>query len=62
MITDVIVLSSMALAFVFVVAWLLRPSLRTWIERPKYGFQERLRRYDQLQGENTDPEGAHPRE
>jgi hypothetical protein len=46
---DAIVLTAMVCAAVFVVAWLLRPDLRAWIERPKYRFQANVRSYDQAQ-------------
>jgi len=47
MMGDAIVALSILLSLAFVVAWLLLPKLRAWIERPKYHFQEQLRRYDQ---------------
>ena len=40
MISDLIVLASVALAAAFVVAWLVSPGLRAWIERPKHRFQD----------------------
>jgi len=46
---DAIVLIAIVCAAVFVVAWLLRPDLRAWIERPKYRFQANVRSYDQAQ-------------
>lgn len=46
---DAIVLAAMVCAAVFIVAWLLRPDLRAWIERPKYRFQANVRSYDQAQ-------------
>ena len=46
---DAIVLTAMVCAAVFVVAWLVRPDLRAWIERPKYRFQANVRSYDQAQ-------------
>jgi hypothetical protein len=46
---DAIVLTAIVCAAVFVVAWLLRPDLRAWIERPKYRFQANVRSYDQAQ-------------
>ena len=46
---DAIVLTAVVCAAVFVVAWLLRPDLRAWIERPKYRFQANVRSYDQAQ-------------
>ena len=46
---DAIVAATIACAAVFVAAWLLRPDLRAWIERPKYRFQANVRSYDQEQ-------------
>lgn len=54
MITDIIVVASVGLGAAFVVAWLLSPDLRVWIERPKYRFLDSVRRYDQV----TRPSGA----
>jgi hypothetical protein len=47
---DVIVLGSLAFAAVFVLVWLMRPDVRTWLERPKHRFQDATRRYDQNAG------------
>lgn len=47
--TDVIVFSSIAFALLFFIAWLVRPELRAWIERPKYRFQANVQSYDQVQ-------------
>ncbi len=46
MITDVIVGASVLLSLAFTGVWLLRPDLRTWIERPKHHFQDLVERYD----------------
>jgi hypothetical protein len=46
MITDIIVLTSMAFALGFVAAWLVSPNLRAWIERPKHRFHEAAKEYD----------------
>ena len=46
---DAIVLIAIVCAVAFVAAWLLRPDLRAWIERPKYRFQANVRSYDQEQ-------------
>ncbi len=46
MITDVIVLASLALTGAFVLGWLLSPALRAWVERPKHQFQEALREFE----------------
>jgi hypothetical protein len=47
-ITDVIVLSAIAFAVAFFVAWLARPDLRAWLERPKYRFQANVQTYDHV--------------
>ena len=49
MITDVIVLGSVAFAVAFAAAWLVSPALRAWIERPKHRFHEAAREYDLAQ-------------
>jgi len=46
---DAIVITAILCAAAFVIAWLLRPDLRAWIERPKYRFQANVRSYDQAQ-------------
>ncbi len=51
MITDIIVFAAIIFAVVFFVAWLLRPDLRAWIERPKYRFQANVQNYDNTQRE-----------
>jgi hypothetical protein len=47
---DAIVFAAIVCAAVFVAAWLMRPDLRAWIERPKYRFQANVQSYDQAQG------------
>jgi hypothetical protein len=49
MITDIIVLSAIVFAAAFLAAWMARPDLRAWIERPKYRFQANVQRYDHAQ-------------
>jgi len=49
MITDIIVGASAAATLAFVIAWVLRPDLRNWIERPKYHFLTAVQRYDRAQ-------------
>ena len=46
MITDLIVFLSLGFTAAFVVAWVVRPDLRAWVERPKYLFLQNVRRYD----------------
>ena len=47
MITDVIVFTALVFAAIFSAAWLALPNLRKRVERPKYGFQENVQRYEQ---------------
>lgn len=51
MIATVIVTTSLLLAAVFLVAWLLSPGLRKRIERPKHLFASRVRQYDERRGD-----------
>jgi hypothetical protein len=44
---DAIVFTVAAGTVAFTIAWLVRPDLREWIERPKYRFRENVRRYDE---------------
>lgn len=60
MITGVIVFSAIGFAAAFFVAWLLRPDLRAWIERPKYKFQANVQSYDHARC--SGPEEAKPHE
>ena len=46
---DIIVGLAVLFAIVFLVAWLISPRLRVWVERPKYRFQADVRIYDQAQ-------------
>lgn len=45
---DAIVLAAVLFAVVFLAAWLARPDLRDWIERPKYRFQANVQNYDRM--------------
>jgi len=54
MIVDVIVLSSIAFAVIFLAFWLKLPELRAWIERPKYRFQSNVQSYDKVQKSGSD--------
>ncbi len=58
MIANLIVFASLALAVVFVAAWVVRPDLRAWIERPKYQFQDAVQGYDRAQHAPSQPEGT----
>lgn len=57
MIANIIVFGSLALAAVFVAAWIVRPELRAWLERPKYQFHDAVQGYDRAQHAPTQPEG-----
>jgi hypothetical protein len=46
---DVIVLLAVVFAIVFLAAWIVSPSLRVWIERPKYRFLADVQSYDETQ-------------
>jgi hypothetical protein len=58
MIANLIVFASLAFALVFVLAWVVRPDLRAWIERPKYQFQDAVRGYDRAQQAPSQPEST----
>ena len=44
---DVIVGLAVLFTVAFLVAWIVSPRLRAWVERPKYRFQADVRSYDQ---------------
>ena len=46
MISAIVIGLSVVLAIAFIAAWLLNPTLRARIEKPKHDFQSQLRRYD----------------
>jgi hypothetical protein len=50
MIENLISFASLALAALFACAWLLSPTLRAWLERPKHRFQHSVQRYDREVG------------
>ena len=51
MIANLVVGASMLLTLAFVAAWAVSPSLRAWIERPKYRFQDALADYDRYESQ-----------
>jgi hypothetical protein len=53
MIGSIIVFGSIVFAAGFVVAWLVRPDVRAWLETPKHRFQVNVRRYDHWAGRQT---------
>ncbi|MGE0463631.1 MAG: hypothetical protein AB7Q16_19895 [Vicinamibacterales bacterium] len=59
MITDIIVIASVAFTVAFVVAWLASPGLRAWIERPKHRFQDAVREYDRTERRTREAGGGH---
>jgi hypothetical protein len=46
MIAWLIVAGSLLFGAALLIAWLLRPGVRVWLEAPKYRFQNNVRRYD----------------
>jgi hypothetical protein len=48
---DAMVFSTIILAAVFTAVWLMSPSVRAWVERPKYRFQSNVQSYDKAQAE-----------
>ena len=48
MIASIIVIGSALFGLAFVLAWLLRPDLRTWLEAPKQQFFDRVEQYDRM--------------
>jgi hypothetical protein len=46
----IIVIGSIVFAAGLLLAWLLRPDLRSWMEAPKLRFQDDARRYDRAMG------------
>jgi len=45
---DFIVLIAVLFVLVFVAAWACSPTLRAWIERPKYRFLADVESYDRV--------------
>jgi hypothetical protein len=41
-----IVIASTAIGAGFLVVWILRPSFRSWVERPKYAMLENEQRFN----------------
>lgn len=46
MMGELVVFGSVALAVAFALAWAMRSDVRQWLEAPKHGFDENVRRYD----------------
>jgi len=57
---DLIVGLSLLFALAFLAAWIISPSLRAWVERPKYRLQENLTRYDQVESDRAAREERSP--
>jgi hypothetical protein len=51
---DLIVALSLLFSLALLVAWMVSPKLRAWIERPKYHFQENVRSYDKARNVSVD--------
>ena len=58
MITNIIVFAAIAFAVLFFIAWLARPDLRAWIERPKYRFQSNVQSYDHVRRGDSAAKGG----
>jgi hypothetical protein len=58
---DLIVGLAILFTVAFLVAWMVSPRLRAWVERPKYRFQKDVRNYDQAQNERGEIKGRHAR-
>ena len=54
---DLIVGLAVLFAVAFLAAWIVSPSLRQWVERPKFGFQAALESFDQSQRESSTLKG-----
>ena len=54
---DAIVLLAVVFAVVFLAAWLISPSLRVWIERPKYRFLADVQSYDETRRQRRESSG-----
>ena len=50
MIAGLIVIGSIAFGVALLLAWILRPDVRAWLEQPKHRFQANVRRYDHSAG------------
>ena len=46
MMAELVVFGTIALAAAFTLAWVIRGDLRQWLESPKHGFDQNVRRYD----------------
>ena len=53
MTSSIIVIGSLLFGLAFVVAWCCSPSLRRWVERPKYDFLSQLERYDRARSRHS---------
>ena len=51
---DFVVMAAILFAAALCVAWLLSPTLRVWIERPKYRFLANVEGYDRARREIVD--------
>ncbi len=58
MIADIIVVAAVVFALAFLAAWLMRPDLRAWIERPKYRLQANVQSYDHVRRGDSGSKGG----
>jgi hypothetical protein len=58
---DLIVALAIVFAVVFLVAWVVSPRLRAWVERPKYRFQENVLAFDRSQKGSSTLKGRNTR-
>jgi hypothetical protein len=58
---DVIVGLAILFTVAFLVAWIVSPRLRAWVERPKYRFQANVRSYDEVHCVRPAPQPRSPR-
>ncbi len=60
MITDLVVLAAVFFTAAFLVAWVVSPELRAWIERPKHRFHDLSQDYDLARQREAARQQEHP--
>ena len=58
MIIDIIVLSSLGLALIFLLAWGMHSELRARVEKPKYLFQQQVNNFEKHNQQLTEASGS----
>jgi len=58
MLTAIILIGSILLATGFAVLWMVSPTFRQRIERPKHLFADQVRQYDEQNRDTADNQGA----